>query len=154
MTDPYLLVANSHGGLIAELFAGSEPDAVAGMVLVDASLHSDGNVDRYFAGVGEFDLEEFQAEYASDVEATLWTIHDEARAALASIPDVPITYLVAVLEDKLPSEADAVSEAGLGELLARSSNGQRIEVDGAHDLPPPHGHGAIDEMLQLLSGGV
>ncbi len=148
---PYLLVAASHGGLIAELFAGAHPDQVAGMVLIDASLHADGDLDRYFASIGEFDLAEFQAEYEADVEATAWTIHDEAAAALATIPDVPITYLVAIFEGGgMPSEADALWEDGLAELLARSSNGQRTEVDGPHDLPPRPIHAAIDDILQLL----
>ena len=147
---PYMLVANSHGGLIAELYAGDQPDAVAGLVLVDASLHSDGDIDRYFAEIGELNLEEFQGEYASDVEATLWTIHDEARAALATIPDVPITYLRALQAADLPPEAQEIWDAGLNELLARSSNGVQVDVDGPHDLPPPDVHEAIDDMLELL----
>jgi pimeloyl-ACP methyl ester carboxylesterase len=34
---PYVIVANSYGGLLARTFAGQHPDRIAGMVLVDAA---------------------------------------------------------------------------------------------------------------------
>ena len=149
---PYLLVAQSHGGVIAELYAGAQPDDVSGIVFIDASLHSDADLDRYFASIGEMDLEAFQAEYNSDAEMTLWTFHDEARASIDTIPDIPMTYLAAFRASDLPGdpEADAIWDAGLAELFARSSNAQRLDIEGPHDLPPPVVHEAIDEMLELL----
>ena len=150
--EPYLLVANSFGGIVAELYAADQPEAVAGMVLVDASLHSDADVDRWFADRGELDLEQFQEEYESEPEHIRWTIHDEARAALERIPDVPITYLRAVQESGLPPEAQEIWNAGLTDLLARSANGRLVDVEGPHALPPPPVHEAIDEMLKVLNG--
>ena len=149
---PYLLVAQSHGGVIAELYAGAQPDDVAGIVFIDASLHSDADLDRYFASIGEMDLEAFQAEYNSEVELTLWTIHDEARAAIEHIPDIPMTYLMAVRagEPPEPQETRSIWDAGLAELFARSSNATLVEVDGPHDLPPPTVHEAVNDMLELL----
>lgn len=144
---PYLVVANSFGGLLAELFAAERPDQLAGMVLVDASLHADADVDRYFAEQGELDLAAFEAEYARGPEKIVWTIHDEARASLERIPDVPIRYLRASESGGLPTEAQAIWDAGLEELLARSSDGQVIDVTGPHTLPPGPVHDAIDEML-------
>lgn len=150
---PFLLVAQSHGGVIAELYAGDQPEAVSGIVFIDASLHSDADLDRYFDEIGEMDLDAFQAEYNSDVELTLWTIHDEARAAIETIPDIPMTYLAAVRASDPPEAAEtkAIWDAGLAELFARSSNAQLVEVEGPHDLPPPAVHQAIDDMLELLS---
>jgi pimeloyl-ACP methyl ester carboxylesterase len=150
---PYLLVANSFGGVLAEIFAGDQPDEVAGMVLVDASLHSDADLDRYFADRGEFDLEELKAAFASGPEPIHWTIHDEAREALDRIPDIPITYLRASQGTDVPPEAQAVWEAGLDALLARSSNARVVDVDGPHSLPPPPVHEALDQMLKLLRAG-
>jgi len=147
---PYLLVANSAGGVLAEIYAGDQPDAVVGMVLVDASLHSDADVDRYFADKGELDLEQLKTDFATGPEPILWTIHDEARAAVEHIPDIPITYLRALQDSDLPPEAQGIWEAGLDELLARSSNGRVVDVDGPHALPPPPVHEAIDQMLELL----
>ena len=149
---PYLLVANSFGGVVAEFFAADQPDSIAGMVLVDASLHADADVDRWFAEQGELDLEQFQAEFETGPEAIRWTIHDEARAALDGIPDVPITYLRALQTEELPAAAQEIWNAGLDELLARSSNGQVVDVDGPHTLPPPPVHEAIDEMLVEAGG--
>ena len=149
---PYLLVANSFGGVVAEIFAADQPDSIAGMVLVDASLHADADVDRWFAEQGELDLEQFQAEFETGPEAIRWTIHDEARAALDGIPDVPITYLRALQTEGLPAAAQEIWNAGLDELLARSSNGQVVDVDGPHTLPPPPVHEAIDEMLVQAGG--
>lgn len=74
----------------------------------------------------------------------------EARASLEGIPDAPVTYLRALQIPDLPPEAQEIWEAGLDELLARSSNGRVIDVDGPHALPPPPVHEAIDEMLDLL----
>jgi pimeloyl-ACP methyl ester carboxylesterase len=147
---PYLLVANSAGGLLAEIYAGDQPDAVVGMVLVDASLHSDADVDRYFADKGEVDLEQLKTDFATGPEPILWTIHDEALAAVEHIPDIPITYLRALQDADLPPEAQEIWEAGLDDLLARSSNGRAVDVDGPHTLPPPPVHEAIDQMLELL----
>jgi len=42
IAPPYVLVGNSLGGAIAQLFAWKHPDEVAGLVLVEA-LHEDGN---------------------------------------------------------------------------------------------------------------
>lgn len=145
---PYLLVANSFGGIVAELFAADQPDSIAGMVLVDASLHSDADVDRWFAERGEFDLEQFQKDYEREPEHIRWTIHDEAQASVQRIPDVPITYLRASESGGLPSEAQAIWDAGLDELLARSSEGQVVEVTGPHTLPPGPVHDAVDQILR------
>lgn len=156
VSGPYLLVANSFGGVLAEILAGDQAGAVAGMVLVDASLHSDADVDRYFADRGDFDLEEMKAEFASGPELIAWTIHDEARAALQNIPDIPITYLRALQGSGPPAEAEAqeIWEAGLDALLARSSNARVVDVDGPHSLPPPPVHGAVNQMLDLLRHGL
>jgi pimeloyl-ACP methyl ester carboxylesterase len=150
---PHLLVANSFGGVLAEIFAGDQPDEVAGMVLVDASLHADADLDRYFADRGEFDLEDMKTEFASGPEPIHWTIHDEAREALDRIPDVPITYLRASQGSDVPPEAQEIWEAGLDALLARSSNARVVDVEGPHSLPPPPVHEAVDQMLDLLRTG-
>jgi pimeloyl-ACP methyl ester carboxylesterase len=147
---PYLLVANSAGGLPAVIYAGDQPDAIAGMVLVDASLHSDADVDRYFAEQGELDLEQLKADFANGPEPILWSIHDEARLALEHIADIPITYLRALQDADLPPEAQEIWEIGLDELVARSSSGRVVDVDGPHTLPPPPVHEAIDRMLELM----
>jgi pimeloyl-ACP methyl ester carboxylesterase len=151
---PHLLVANSFGGVLAEVFAGDQPDEVAGMVLVDASLHSDADLDRYFADRGELDLEALKTEFASGPEPIHWTIHDEAHEALDRIPDVPITYLRASESSDVPPEAQQIWEAGLDALLARSSNARVVDVEGPHSLPPPPVHEAVDQMLDFLRPGL
>ena len=153
LPGPYLIVAGSFGGLVAELYAADQPDQVAGIVFIDASLHSDADVDRYFAEQGELDLEAFEAEYAGGPETILWTIHDEARATLDKIPDVPITYLRASeSRGGLPPDAQAIWDAGLDEVFAQSSNSRLVEVTGPHALPPAPVHEAIDQMLEDLGG--
>jgi len=87
-----------------------QPDAVVGMVLVDASLHSEADVDGYFADKGEVDLEQLKTDFATGPEPILWTIHDEARAAVEHIPDIPITYLRALQDSDLPPEAQEIWE--------------------------------------------
>ena len=43
---PYVLVAESFGGLIALIYAAAHPKDVAGMVFVDARLPSDADIDQ------------------------------------------------------------------------------------------------------------
>lgn len=42
---PYLLVGGSFGGLVATMYAATYPDDVHSMVLLDATLPTDGDVD-------------------------------------------------------------------------------------------------------------
>jgi len=63
---------------------------------------------------------------------------------------VPITYLRALQAMDLPAAAQAIWDAGLAELFARTSNGRLVDVDSPHVIPPPPIRDAVDQMLELL----
>jgi len=149
---PYLLVAGSFGGLIALIYAGDHPKDVAGLVFLDASLPSDADVDQLLVDRGLIDPIKPTDPYANNGETFLYSIHEEARAALQAIPDVPISYLRASEFEAPPGapleEMTAIGQGGISALLAHSSNGKQVDVDGPH-FPLPQ-QPVDDQVLRVL----
>jgi len=106
------------------------------MVFLDASLPSDADVDRLLVDRGLIDPIKPTELYANGGETFRYSIHEEARTAMDAIPDVPISYLRATLFDAPPGapkdEMQAIGQKGIDALLAHSSNGKQVDVDGPH----------------------
>lgn len=153
---PYLLVAYSFGGLIALVHAAEHPDETAGIVFVDASLHSDADLDAHLAEHGVIDLDELASDFEAAEEPFVYTIHEEARAAVDALPRIPLTYLLATQFDLPDAPQDVLDEMhqirlqSLDDLLARSSHGRLVDVDSPHVIPPEPIQAAVDEMLDHL----
>jgi pimeloyl-ACP methyl ester carboxylesterase len=90
---PYLLVGFSFGGLLAIMYAGTYPDQVMGLVSLDGSLPTDDQVDQLIPAderaqvVAEQEANQERVEFYPTV--------DRAKALVAKVPDVPVTYLAA-----------------------------------------------------------
>jgi len=152
IAPPYVLVAGSFGGLVALIYAGAHPRDVAGMVFLDASLPSDADVDRLLVDRGLIDPIKPTELYANGGETFPYSIHEEARAALEKVPDVPISYLRATLFEAPPGapleEMKAIGQKGIDILLSHSSNGKQVDVDGPH-FPMPQ-QPVDDEVRRVL----
>ena len=152
IAPPYVLVAGSFGGLIALIYAGGHRSDVAGMVFLDASLPSDADVDRLLVDRGLIDPIKPTELSANGGETFHYSIHEEARAALEKVPDVPISYLRATLFEAPPGapleEMKAIGQKGIDILLSHSSNGKQVDVDGPH-FPMPQ-QPVDDEVRRVL----
>lgn len=90
---PVVLVAHSYGGLITLVAASEHPEEIAGVVFVDAS-QPDAEAEMYTVMTDDqrayFDAERENFPYVD------WpTSLNQARAAMAAFPDVPLTVISA-----------------------------------------------------------
>jgi len=93
VSPPYHLVGFSFGGLIASMYAGTYPDDVVGVLLIDSSLPTDAEVDALIpAGTREQVMRDQQA---NGERVDFYVTLQEAGALMGSVPDIPITYLAA-----------------------------------------------------------
>jgi pimeloyl-ACP methyl ester carboxylesterase len=140
---PYLLVAGSFGGLVGLTHAGAHPTDVAGIVFIDASLPSDADIDAMLAQRGLVPSSQPSDPYANGGEVFRYSIHQEARAALATLPRVPMSYLRALQFDAPPGAPRelmvSMGKKGIEEVLAHSSSPNEVDVNGPHNpfLQPP-----------------
>jgi len=140
---PYLLVAGSFGGLVGLVYAGAHPTDVAGIVFIDASLPSDADIDAMLAQRGLVPSSQPSDPYANGGEVFRYSIHHEARAALATLPRVPMSYLRALQFDAPPGAPRdlmvSIGQKGIEAVLARSSSPNEVDVNGPHYpfLQPP-----------------
>jgi pimeloyl-ACP methyl ester carboxylesterase len=90
---PYLLIGFSFGGLLASMYAGTHPDEVRGVLLIDSSLPTDEKVDALIPA-GE--RAQVKAEQEANQERVdFYRTLTQAEQAVRSIPDVPVTYMAA-----------------------------------------------------------
>jgi pimeloyl-ACP methyl ester carboxylesterase len=119
---PYLLVAHSYGGLVARSAATQQPDAVAGMVLVDATSPLTPGLDEPLTGENGI----------TDVTTIATTV-----GSGPGMGDRPVIVLEA---GQQPSDATADDRAAWSELQRQaatiSDNGLHAVVDDSnHDIP-------------------
>ena len=90
---PYLLVGFSFGGLLAIMYAGTYPDQVMGLVSLDGSLPTDDQVDQLIPADERARV--IAEQDANQERVDFYRTADQAKALVAKIPDVPVTYLAA-----------------------------------------------------------
>jgi len=120
---PYVLAGHSLGGAYARLYAATYPDAVAGVVLIDAFneyyraaftpeqwAHALAFMGTPPPGLDDPDLER------ADLDAVLDAV--EAAVAAQPLPELPLAVLSRGREDELPPELTADLPPGLLEAQA------------------------------------
>lgn len=157
---PYLLVGFSFGGLISQLYAGTHPDEVAGMVLVDSN-HPD-EVEQFEARLTAAQVEEDHEFINSNEERVeVFASFEQAQAA-APLPDVPVVVVTAGLSDGWPPGWDpevfdrlrAQQQADLADSVPDGT--QVGAANSTHDVPeqqPGVVVAAIDTVLSKIAGG-
>lgn len=83
---PYMLLGFSLRGLLAAMYAGTYPDEVMGILMLDASLPTDDQVDALIPAGMRAQVEAEQEGNAERVE--FYRTLDQAGARLDTVPDV------------------------------------------------------------------
>jgi pimeloyl-ACP methyl ester carboxylesterase len=150
---PYLLVGFSFGGLLAIMYAGTYPDQVMGLVSLDGSLPTDDQVDQLIPA-GE--RTQVMAEQEANQERVeFYRTTDQAKALVAKVPDVPVTYLAArpvELPPNWPVERmQAFIHAKQLQFTKTVPKGRLVEVQSSHDVDLEKPELVIQEIRRLLA---
>ena len=149
---PYLMLGFSFGGLIAAMYAGTYPTDVMGVLMLDASLPTDAQVDALIpADTRPFVIEEQQANAERvDFYATL----EEAAALMDSVPEIPVTYMAAFPVD-LPPEwpvkrMRTLIAANQQQFVERFPQGRLVPVRSSHDIDLEQPELVVAELDRIL----
>ena len=154
---PYVLVGASHGGLIAVLYAELFPEDVAGMVLLDGGPP---HLREIYALIPDSERDAVIAEAELNPERVkVFDTIDEAHAMLDQLPDVPVTFMLAIppVPEEPPhwpiDEIRALDARRAEEFVARFTSGRLVRVDSPHYMEaavPDEIVAEIDRVLALL----
>jgi pimeloyl-ACP methyl ester carboxylesterase len=149
---PYLLVGFSFGGLLAIMYAGTYPDQVMGLVSLDGSLPTDDQVDQLIPA-GE--RAQVMAEQEANQERVeFYRTADQAKALVAKVPDVPVTYLAARPVELPPNwpvkRMQAFIHARQVQFTKTVPNGRLVEVQSSHDIDLEKPELVIQEIQRIL----
>jgi pimeloyl-ACP methyl ester carboxylesterase len=149
---PYLLVGFSFGGLLAIMYAGTYPDQVMGLVSLDGSLPTDDVVDQLIPA-GE--RAQVMAEQEANQERVeFYRTVDQAKALVAKVPDVPVTYLAARPVELPPNwpvkRMQAVIRAKQVQFTKTVPKGRLVEVQSSHDIDLEKPEVVIQEVQSIL----
>jgi hypothetical protein len=126
----------SSGGLLAIMYAATYPDQVMGMVSLDGSLPTDDQVDQL---IPKDERERVMAEQDRNQESVdFYRTTDQAKALVAKVPDVPVTYLAARPVELPPNwpvkQMQAFIAAKQVQFTKTVPNGRLVEVQSSHDI--------------------
>jgi len=135
---PYVLLGASHGGLIAGMYAGTYPDDVVGMVLLDSPLPDTFDYEGRYLPKDSLPKPEDWEESPEKVDDA--TTFRQAQALQDKQPKIPVTYLAAKVIDlpaSLPRKKIIAADRRLQrDYLARFSPGRLVLVDSPHYMEP------------------
>jgi pimeloyl-ACP methyl ester carboxylesterase len=149
---PYLLVGFSFGGLLAIMYAGAYPDQVMGLVSLDGSLPTDDQVDQL---IPKDEREQVMAQQEANQESVdFYRTTDQAKALVAKVPDVPVTYLAARPVELPPNwpvkKMRAFIAAKQLQFTKTVPNGRLVEVQSSHDIDLEQPELVIKEINRVL----
>jgi pimeloyl-ACP methyl ester carboxylesterase len=126
---PYVLAGYSFGGLLSLLYAGTYPDDVDGIVLVDATLPLEWDLDP--PSVAPRVRQELNAN-AERID--FYGAGATTEAVLDRLPEVPITYMFALRHEPYPKEWKGAYPAALRKFIRGLPDGTLVEYDTTHDM--------------------
>ena len=140
VAPPYVVVGHSYGGMVAREFARLYPEAVAGMVLLDASSEPDIPVyERLHAGPWIDGTVEPGPNQRLDMHATV----RELRRS-PSLGDMPLIVVTAgVLQDQWLSTVPVLASRAQTRLAGLSSNSIHVLDRGEGHFIPDNDPGTV-----------
>ena len=150
---PYLLVGWSFGGLLATMYAGTYPDQVMGMLLLDSTLPTN---DELQALVPKDERARAVAEVEANPERVeVYRTLDQAKALVGKVPDVPVTYMAAEPVELPPTwpveRMRAFFRTQRSEFVSRFPQGRLVRVKSSHDIASELPDRVLQEAEKLLS---
>jgi pimeloyl-ACP methyl ester carboxylesterase len=133
---PYVLVGGSFGGLIMYSYAGTYPEEVTGMVLLDAMVPGLLELEHFWPK--EERLWNMDWSYAEE-KIDQYDVNVYAQQHAGQVPDIPVTYLLATPASGEGWGAPAWTEAVLDELpeyVESFSPGVLKKVESPHYMEP------------------
>lgn len=127
---PYVLLGASFGGLLSHLYAATYPDEVVGMVLLDAAVPDELELETLLPEDMRLNHEE---DRESNEKLDHFAVYEEAHAVEA--PDIPVTYLLATPSEWPTMGVPEWDAAILGTIRAyvdSYSAGEWVEVESPH----------------------
>jgi pimeloyl-ACP methyl ester carboxylesterase len=134
---PYVLVGFSFGGAIAQLYAATHPDDVAGIVLVESNHPLE--AVQFAEHLTPAQIDEDRAAMLGNPEhMDVFAALDEVHAA-GSLPNVPLVVVTAGISEGWPpgwdaDTFDALRAAQQADLVTLTDNGRQViaETSGHH----------------------
>jgi pimeloyl-ACP methyl ester carboxylesterase len=139
---PHVLLGASRGGAIAYTYAGTHPDDVAGLVLLDPDLPGTNSwILEYLDEEFLLPEEELQAMWRDDPELTDEIIRSmkDLDAAAENVPAVPAILFVPPQAELGPEFGEGAAEAYLElqqDAMGRFNPGEVRVVDSPHYMEP------------------
>jgi pimeloyl-ACP methyl ester carboxylesterase len=141
---PYVLAGYSFGGLLSLLYAGTYPDEVDGIVLVDATLPLEWDLDP--PSVAPRVKKELNAN-AERID--FYGAGATTEAVLDRLPQVPITYMSALQQD-YPREWKGAYPGALRAFMRGLPEGRLVEYDTTHDMVYTIPSDVADQIQRVL----
>ena len=142
---PYVLAGDSFGGLLSLLYAGTYPDEVAGIVLVDATLPLEWALDPPEI-IPEVKIE----QNSNDERIDFYGAGPTTDAVLDSLPNVPITYMFALQQDYPKEWAEGAYFAALRRFVRSLPEGKLVKFDTDHFMLDNIPADVADQIQQVV----
>jgi pimeloyl-ACP methyl ester carboxylesterase len=135
------------------MYAGTYPDQVMGLVSLDGSLPTDDQVDQL---IPADEREQVTAEQEANQERVkFYPTVDQAKALVAKVPDVPVTYLAARPVELPPTwpvkRMQAFIAAKQVQFTKAVPQGRLVEVQSSHDIDLEQPELVIKEINRILT---
>jgi hypothetical protein len=141
-----------HTGADSVREVNAYPDQVTGMVSLDGSLPTDDEVDRLIPAAER--AQAMAEQEANQERVEFYRAVDQAKALVASVPDVPVTYM-AVRPVELPpswpvQRMRAFIAAKQVQFTKAVPKGRLVEVQSSHDIDLEKPELVIQEINRIL----
>ncbi|MEO7973654.1 MAG: alpha/beta hydrolase [Thermoanaerobaculia bacterium] len=150
---PYVLLGASFGGLLAVMYAATYPEEIAAMVLLDASLPNDPELDeRFLPKAAQLQ----SGDWRGNVEQmdTL-TTYRQAQNIQSRVPSIPLTYLAVRKPDLDPAwpvaQMTAAIQAEQHAFVARFCPGRLILRDVPHFMEKAIPREVANEVMRIIA---
>ena len=151
---PYVLLAASFGGLVADIYAATYPDDVIAMLQLDAGIPDELDLEHFFPEEDRLRHEEHGFFGWADNEEQMdeFAAYEDAYALIGKEPEIPMTFLVAT-PGELSGPAGYVSAypGAIATFASRYSPGVVKEVRSAHYMEGGVPDRIVEELLAIIA---